>query len=105
MIVAMKGPPGTGKSALAPALSRQLGWPLIDKDDVEDILDGQTELAGALSYQVMRSIAQRQVSQGLPVICDSPLLERAYEGMRQIAQAEGVPLLVVECRCGNEAAW
>jgi predicted kinase len=104
-LVAMKGPPGAGKSTVARALSRELGWPLIDKDDVKDILDGQTPLAGALAYEVMQRIARRQLSRGLSVICDSPLLERSYDRLRQIAAEEAVPLIVVECSCSDEAAW
>lgn len=104
-LVAMKGPPGAGKSTVARALSRRLRWPLIDKDDVKDILDGQTPLAGALAYEVMQRVARRQLAQGLSVICDSPLLDLAYAGLRQIAADEGVPLLIVECHCSDEAAW
>lgn len=33
-LVAFKGYPGSGQSTLARAVSRRLGWPLIDKDDV-----------------------------------------------------------------------
>jgi len=40
LLIAFKGPPGAGKSTIARALSKQLGWPLIDKDDVKDVLDG-----------------------------------------------------------------
>jgi predicted kinase len=105
MLVAMKGPPGAGKSTVARALSRQLGWPLIDKDDVKDVLDGQTPLAGSLAYEVMQRVARRQVSQGLPVICDSPLLARTYDALCRVASEESVALVVVECRCSDEAAW
>ena len=49
-VMAMHGPPGVGKSTLARALSVHLGWPLLDKDDIKDLLDGHAEQAGALSY-------------------------------------------------------
>jgi tRNA uridine 5-carbamoylmethylation protein Kti12 len=41
-LIALKGLSGSGKSTLGRALGKQLGWPLIDKDDVKDILDGYT---------------------------------------------------------------
>ena len=39
LLIALKGLSGSGKSTLGCALSKQLGWPLIDKDDVKDLLD------------------------------------------------------------------
>jgi energy-coupling factor transporter ATP-binding protein EcfA2 len=52
-LLALKGPPGCGKSTLAAALSQRLGWPLIDKDDVKDLLDGKAADAGGLAYEIM----------------------------------------------------
>ena len=34
-LIVMRGLAGSGKSTLARALSRDLGWPLIDKDDIK----------------------------------------------------------------------
>lgn len=42
-VIALQGPPGVGKSTLARALSARLGWPLLDKDDIKDLLDGQPD--------------------------------------------------------------
>src|SRR5258708_7538181 len=35
-LIALKGLAGTGKSTLGRALSKQLGWPLLDKAHVKD---------------------------------------------------------------------
>jgi 2-phosphoglycerate kinase len=40
LLITLKGHPGSGKSAVGRALGRRLGIPLIDKDDIKDILDG-----------------------------------------------------------------
>lgn len=105
-LVAFKGYPGSGKSTVARAVSRRLGWPLIDKDDVKDLLDGHTPEAGALAYNVMFNVARRQLSQGLSVICDSPLTHRkGYEHAARIAEQMGAALAVVECRCPDDALW
>jgi len=105
-LVAFKGYPGSGKSTLARAVSRRLGWPLIDKDDVRDLLGAPSPEAGALAYDVMFNVARRQLTQGLSVICDSPLTHRkGYEHAARIAEEAGAALAVVECRCPDEALW
>ena len=65
-LIAMKGFAGSGKSTLSRALSKQLGWPLIDKDDVKDLLDGHAPAAGPLAYAIMFNIARRQLLQEKP---------------------------------------
>lgn len=105
-LIAMKGFAGSGKSTLARALSRELGWPLIDKDDIRDLLDNQTQAAGPLAYATMFNIARRQLLQGLSVICDSPLTGNiSYERAQAIARDALASLAVVECVCPDEALW
>jgi len=105
-LVAFKGFPGSGKSTLSRAVSRRLGWPLIDKDDIKDLLDGHTAEAGALAYNAMFNVARRQLLQGLSVVCDSPLtFNTGYERAARIAEEMGVALAVVECCCSDEALW
>lgn len=104
-VIALQGPPGAGKSTLARALSARLGWPLLDKGDIKDLLDGQTEQAGALSYQILLRLVGRQAQQGVSVVCDSPLLSRTYEGLQAITSAADARLLVVSCTCPDEGVW
>ena len=105
-LVALKGAPGSGKSALGRALGRQLGWPLIDKDDVKDPLDGHTPEAGGLAYEIMFNVVRRQLLQGLSVICDSPLAyRRAYEHAMEIADETSASLAIIECCCPDETIW
>jgi predicted kinase len=104
-VLALQRPPGVGKSTLARALSAHLGWPLLDKDDIKDLLDGQAEQAGALSYQMLLRLVGRQLKQGVSVVCDSPLLARTYEGLQVIARAADARLLVVTCACPDARVW
>src|SRR5215831_1073115 len=105
-LIALKGPAGCGKSTLGRALSEYLGWPLIDKDDVKDILDGHTPEAGPLAYDILFNITRRQLLQGLNVICDSPLVSnRSYQRARNFAAETSASLAIVECRCSDEWIW
>ncbi len=106
LLVALRGMPGSGKSTLGRAVSERLGWPIIDKDDVKDLIDGHCDDSGTLAYTVMFNIARRQLQQGLNVICDSPLTyESLYEQARRIADDTGARLVVVECVCSDEEEW
>jgi len=106
LLIAMKGHPGSGKSAVARALSRRLRIPLIDKDDIKDVLDGHVEDAGGLAYIAMFNVARRQLLQHLSVICDSPLSEiGGYTTACVVAHDTGARLLVIECICSSEAEW
>jgi len=105
-LIVMKGFAGTGKSTLSRALSKQLGWPLIDKDDVKDLLDGHAQAAGPLAYEIMFNIARRQLLQGLNVICDSPLTGNiSYEHAQVIATETHASLAVLECFCSDASLW
>jgi predicted kinase len=105
ILIAMRGAPGTGKSTLARALSRRLHWPVIDKDDIKDVLDGQMEAAGGAAYDVMVRLVRRQLAQGLDVICDSPLARQAYGNLTRAASETGAILIVLECHCPDVALW
>jgi predicted kinase len=105
-LITMKGFAGCGKSTLSRALSRELGWPLIDKDDVKDLLDGHASAAGRLAYDIMFNVARRQLLQGLSVICDSPLTGSiSYEHAQAIAAETHATLGIIECYCSDEAHW
>jgi predicted kinase len=98
--------PGCGKSTLSRALSKRLGWPLIDKDDVRDLLGGEIPGSGGLAYEIMFNIARRQLLQGLNVICDSPLVARvSYDRAQAIANETHAKLAVIECTCSDESLW
>ena len=106
LLIAMKGPSGSGKSTLSYTLSKHLGWPLIDKDDVRDLLDDAHPEVGGLAYDIMFNIARRQLLQGLNVICDSPLTGSiSYEHAQAIATESNASLVVIECICSDEILW
>ncbi len=105
-LVIMKGLPGTGKSSLAAAISRRLQWPLIDKDDVKDVLPMALGSAGALAYEVMWQVVRRQLQQGLSVIADSPLSHpESFTRASSLAAETSATLAMIECICPDERDW
>ena len=105
-LIVMKGFAGSGKSTLARALGKELGWPVVDKDDVKDLLEGHTQAAGPLAYAIMFNMARSLLLQGLHVICDSPLTGSiSYERAKEIATQTHACLAVVECSCSDESVW
>lgn len=106
LLIALKGHPGSGKSAVGRALGRQLGIPVIDKDDIKDVLDGLCDDPGGLAYTAMFNVARRQLVQGLSVICDSPLSEpTGYTEASCVAHDTTARLVVVECFCSSQEEW
>ncbi len=98
LLVALRGMPSVGKSVLARGVSRQLGWPVLDKDDIKDIVYGWTEAADTLAYDLLFGLARGHLQQGLSVLCDSPLLHPGlYALASQSADEAGGRLVVLEC--------
>jgi predicted kinase len=104
-LVALRGAPGSGKSTIGAALSRELGWPLVDKDEIQDVLDLHLTATEGPAYEVMFRVARTQVRLGLSVILDSPFWRRTYDNALALAAEQGARLAVLECRCADEALW
>lgn len=106
LLIVFKGHPGVGKSTVARAVAQRLGVPLIDKDDIKDILDDGRFDAGGPSYNVMFNVARRQLLNGLNVICDSPLSQLlSYTSAQRVAREANARLVVVECMCSAPEEW
>ena len=105
-LLVLKGLPGSGKSTLGRALAQKLGCALVDKDDIKDIIDGHSDGAGRLAYEVMFNIARKQLRVGNSAICDSPLTyEELYRRACRLAREEDASLAVVECVCPDTEEW
>ncbi len=98
----MSGVPGSGKTTLATALSKELGAVIIDHDITKSALlasDIPPSLAGPASYNVLFALAPYLLSQGHSVIFDSPCL---YENIlvqgQTFAQCAGAQYRYIECR-------
>lgn len=102
----MRGLLAVGKSSLSRSLGARLGWPVIDKDDINDILIGRVEHSGPFAYEAMFSVADSLLAQGFSVICDSPL--RGLEGYTHaatLAERHAVKALLITCTCSDDGLW
>ncbi len=102
----MAGLPGVGKTTLALALGRELGWPVLDKDTVKTALLEMAvpeQIAGPASYALPLALCRDLVvQQRLSVIFDSPAgYPSSIEDARQIAEASGGVLKIIYCQAGS----
>jgi len=105
--VLMAGMPGAGKSTLALALGRELGWPVLDKDTIKVALleeEVPESTAGPASYSVPLALCRDLMAQQqLSVIFDSPAAyPNVVEQAQKIADAVGGQLKVIFCHANSE---
>ncbi len=105
-LVLMAGLPGAGKTTLALAIGKELGWPVLDKDTVKTtLLEAAVPeaVAGPASYLLPLALCRDLVvQQRLSVIFDSPALYPANIAQAQgIAAASGGTLKVIYCQADS----
>jgi predicted kinase len=109
-VIVFTGLPGTGKSIIAEAVARELGIPVFAKDWLEaalrrcDLTGSDEKPLGYAGYELLTTLALRQLQLGQSVILDSvasPVAVRAE--WRKIADARGAAWRVIECVCSDES--
>jgi len=75
VLVVMSGLPGAGKSAIADAVGREIGAPVLSVDPVEAAIwrcgIPPSFETGVAAYEVAAVLAEHQLALGLKVITDS----------------------------------
>lgn len=110
MLIVFSGLPGTGKSALAEALGRELGIPIFAKDWLEAALlqcelvpGNEAKPLGSAGYQLLTVLAERQLMLGQSAILDSVASTESIRlSWKQLAAAYGAEWRVIECTCSDE---
>ena len=106
-LIVFSGLPGTGKSQLAEVVARQCGIPVFAKDWLEAVLLDvglmPAERLGYAGYDLLTTLARRQLSLGQSAILDSVAsFERIRRQWRELAHEFGAQWQVVECVCSDE---
>jgi predicted kinase len=111
-LIIFTGLPGTGKTSVAEAVARELGIPVFAKDWLEATLI-RCELQptengpplGSAGYQLLTTLAERQLQLGQSVILDSVASTLSIRAeWRALAQNHQADWRVIECICSDEAA-
>ena len=110
-LIVFSGFPATGKSSVAEAVAHELGIPLFAKDWLAATLKrlgiGYSEAGssrlGQAGYELLTTLAQRQLSLGQSAILDSVLSwESTRHRWRNIAAEYGAGWYAIECICSDE---
>jgi predicted kinase len=110
-LIIFSGLPGTGKSTLAEAVGRHLSIPVFAKDWLEATLlrceltavNVQKPL-GSAGYELLTTLAERQLMLGQSVILDSVAGTQSIRDVWQrLAKRYQARLRVIECICSDES--
>ena len=109
-LIVFSGLPGTGKSMLAESIARHLNIPVFAKDWLEAtilksglIFPGMENQLGITGYNLLTTLAERQLMFGQSVILDSVAsTETIRNAWRALANQYQAEWRVIECVCSDE---
>jgi predicted kinase len=105
-MIVFSGVPGTGKSSLADALGSAVGVPVFAIDWLLGALDPfggrRLEELGMAGYELLTTLALRQLMLGQSVILDSPIEEiPTRQRWTSLAERFGAEMVVIDCICSD----
>jgi uncharacterized protein len=110
-LILVGGPPGTGKSTLAQAMSQRLGAVLLSTDvlraegGVWSSGDAYTDEARAAVYRLLLDRARHALEHGASVVADATWGRASLrEEAAQVAASAASRLVTIECRVSAETA-
>ncbi|MEM7113898.1 MAG: AAA family ATPase [Chloroflexota bacterium] len=103
-LIIFSGLPGTGKSSIAEAVGRQLQIPVFAKDWLESALrrSGFQENTGYAGYELLTTLAERQLRLGQSAILDSVAsITAVRQKWRTLVQTHDADWCVIESVCSD----
>ena len=108
MLVVMMGLPGTGKSAVAEGVAREIGVPVFSVDPLEAALNRcgitREQRSDYAAYELAATLARSQLALGQSAVVDAVnWIELVRAWWRKLAAEFGVPRPLIECVCSDVA--
>jgi predicted kinase len=102
-LLLITGYPAAGKSTLAAGVADRLGWPLLKKDAVKEVLYDQlgvgdrpwSQRLGAAAFEVAWTVAGELLGREISVIVEGPALPAGEPSLRGLVAATGARLVIV----------
>lgn len=106
MLIVVSGLPGTGKSALADRIGRELGAVVLSVDPIEAAMleSGieQSFATGYAAYRIVSTIVGANLALGQTLIVDAVSgVAEAKAWWPALAQEAGVSVAIIECICSD----
>lgn len=110
-LIVFSGLPGTGKSTLAEAVARHLAIPVFAKDWLEATLVrsevaalNQNKSLGSAGYELLTTLAERQLMLGQSAILDSVASTQSIrDTWKRLSEKYQARWHVIECICSDES--
>ena len=110
-LIVFSGLPGTGKSSLAEALGKRFSIPVFAKDWLEAILvrcelvpSNPDKLLGSAGYELLTTLAERQLMLNQSVILDSVASTQSIRKVwKELSERYRAQRYVIECICSDES--